>query len=194
MLKLLRLTIALPVIFIPLAIDSHVPALAQEYPDCFLMSDTGEYIDLGYICGEPEPFATSSSQGQTLGTGDVQTTLRWTTTDDLDLAVTDPSGQTVTYFNRNVPSGGELDVDANAACAGTTPNPVENIFWPTGGAPQGQYRIDVNLFSRCGGSGPVSFSLTVLIQGTTQTLTGTVSEERPIASFPFSLPLQAAQQ
>jgi uncharacterized protein YfaP (DUF2135 family) len=115
-------------------------------------------------------------------------TLRWTTTDDLDLAVTDPSGNTVTYFNRSIDSGGQLDVDANANCIEQNSSPIENIFWPPSQAPQGQYTIAVNLFQRCAGSGPISFNLTLLVQGNTETLTGTVDEQNPVATFPFSLP------
>ena len=36
---------------------------------------------------------------------------------------------------------------------------VENIFWPTGSAPAGNYSVSVSYFSNCGGSDPAAFSL-----------------------------------
>ena len=51
--------------------------------------------------------------------------------------------------------GGELDVDSHASCSGTqdddgnaTPG-VENVFWPAGGAPDGEYTIYVSNWSNC---------------------------------------------
>jgi hypothetical protein len=168
-----------------LLIDSQTPAVAQEYQGCFLIDRAGQLFDLSSMC----PSVAQFSETPELGTGDIQVTLRWTTTDDLDLYVTDPSGQVVSYMNTSVPSGGQLDVDANAGCGGTTNSPIENIFWPPSEAPQGQYSIAVNLFSRCAGSGPISFEIRLLVQGTTQTLTGTVDEQNSTVTFPFSLPV-----
>ncbi|HEY9622808.1 MAG TPA: hypothetical protein V6C78_20795 [Crinalium sp.] len=175
------------VIATSIAIDSQHPVLAQEHQGCFLIDRGGHLFDLSDIC----PSATASADTPELGTGDIQVTLRWTTSDDLDLYVTDPEGQVVSYMNTRVASGGQLDVDANAGCSGTTSSPIENIFWPPSQAPQGQYRIGVNLFSRCaGGSAPVSFEVRLLVQGNIQTLTGQVDDRNTTVTFPFSLPLQ----
>lgn len=152
-----------------------------------MIDERGHLTDLSYICPSPQQMAGT----QVLGTGDIQVTLRWTTADDLDLAVTDPSGQTASFFNPQISSGGQLDVDANAGCGSRMPSPIENVFWPPSQAPQGEYSIAVNLFSRCAsGTSPIAFSLTLLVQGSTQTFEGTVSEQNPIASYPFSLPLR----
>ncbi|NJL22450.1 MAG: hypothetical protein HC895_19200 [Leptolyngbyaceae cyanobacterium SM1_3_5] len=195
--KLLRFAavprLAVPLLAVSLAIGSwaiHQPkAIAQERQGCFMITDTGQLIDLGEICPSPPQLATA--EAPTLGTGDIQVTLRWTTSDDLDLAVSDPQGQTVTYFNRQVQSGGQLDVDANAGCSSSTTSPIENIFWPPSQAPQGNYQVVVNLFTRCQpSSSPIPFTLTLLVQGTTQTLTGSVSDQNPAVTFPFSLPLR----
>ena len=124
----------------------------------------------------------------TLGTGDVQATLRWSTTDDIDLAITAPTGETVSYQNRNVSSGGELDVDTNPGCSSASTTPIENIYWPSSKAPSGQYKAEINLFQRCSATtSPVQFTLTIRVKGKEQTQTGTVSEGQ-LASFPFSLP------
>lgn len=187
MLKFLRPAVILSAVLLPLLGDSYTPTLAQERQGCFMVNDSGQLIDLSVICPAAAPIQIAEQQA--LGTGDIQATLRWTSTDDLDMAVTDPSGQTVTYFNTSIPSGGQLDVDANAGCGEANSSPIENIFWPTAQAPEGEYAIEVNLFTRCGtSSGPISYTLTLLVQGNTETFTGTVDDQNPIATYPFSLP------
>lgn len=143
---------------------------------------------------DPAPVAAATPQaGQrpepTLGTGVIQNTLRWSTTDDLDLEVIDPSGQRVFFQNKKVASGGELDVDSNAGCQDTITNPVENIFWPSTGAPPGNYVVRVNLYQRCATrTGPIPFKLRLLAQGSTQELTGNVDDANKTLNFRFTLP------
>ncbi|XWK86776.1 MAG: hypothetical protein U7127_21605 [Phormidium sp.] len=141
---------------------------------------------------DPTPVAATPQAGErpepTLGTGVIQSTLRWSTRDDLDLAVTDPSGQTVFYQNKKVASGGALDVDSNAGCQNTITNPVENIFWPDTGAPPGNYVVKVNLYQRCATrTGQIPFRLRLLVQGRTQELTGNVDDSNKTASFPLTI-------
>lgn len=122
----------------------------------------------------PEDPACNPDDGDepVLGTGDVQVTLRWFSTADLDLAVTDPTGATVSYGSRTSATGGTLDVDSNGGCSSTTSSPVENVFWPTGAAPDGEYRITVDYFDTCdGGEGPQAFELTFLVGGESATVT-----------------------
>lgn len=148
-----------------LRIDDPVPATVATAPS----PQAGQ---------RPEP---------TLGTGLIQTTLRWSTTDDLDLEVIDPRNQRVFFGNKKVASGGELDVDSNAGCQNTITNPVENIFWPQTGAPPGNYVVRVNLYQRCATrSGPIAFKLRLLVQGRTQEINGTVDSSNELASFPFT--------
>ena len=45
------------------------------------------------------------------GGGDVQITLTWDNTADLDLHVIDPQGERIAYFSPTSTSGGMLDVD-----------------------------------------------------------------------------------
>jgi uncharacterized protein YfaP (DUF2135 family) len=190
--KILQSIVLLSPILLPLTSSYHAPALAQERQGCFMVNAAGSLRDLSEFCPSTNSVATSATPQ--LGTGDIQATLRWTSPDDLDMAITDPSGNTVTFSNPNVPSGGTLDVDANAGCVTSTSSPIENVFWPTGRAPQGNYSIAVSLYTRCNSSGPISFNLTLLVQGTTQTLTGTLDDQNPVATFPFSLPLQNSAQ
>ncbi|HEY9805598.1 MAG TPA: hypothetical protein V6D04_03470, partial [Candidatus Obscuribacterales bacterium] len=147
---------------------------------CYMKTESRRLINLDVFC-------VTGGQEPELGTGDIQATLRWETVDDLDLAVTDPSGQTVFYKNPRVRSGGQQDVDANADCIKPVAKPVENIFWPTGGAPAGKYTVEARLYRRCAATGPVPFNLTVLVRGETKELTGTVDDTKPAVRFPFAL-------
>lgn len=100
-----------------------------------------------------------------LGTGDVQVTLRWDSGADLDLAVADPAGATLSYGSSTSPSGGVLDVDAYAGCAASAAA-VENVFWPTAAAPAGSYSVTVTYFAECpNGSGPQAYTLEIRVGG-----------------------------
>ncbi len=92
-------------------------------------------------------------------------TLRWSSTVDLDLSVTDPSGDRVSFSQPAVASGGRLDRDANYPCSSATTSPVENIFWPPGGAPPGPYRVTVTYRTGCGTEPAQAYELTVRFDG-----------------------------
>jgi len=100
-----------------------------------------------------------------LGTGDIQVTLRWASAVDLDLEVVDPEGFEINFSTRTSTSGGELDRDANYPCGTVSDDPVENIFWPTGAAPSGSYRVVVTYRTSCGDLGPQPFELVVRLAG-----------------------------
>ncbi len=93
-----------------------------------------------------------------LGTGDVQVTLRWGGGVDLDLHVIDPAGEEINYSSRTSTSGGQLDQDDQSGCTGC----VENIFWPSGGAPSGEYQVFVVNFS---GDPVTSYTLEIIVGG-----------------------------
>ena len=104
--------------------------------------------------------------GIDLGSGDVQVTLIWNNGADLDLHVIDPTDFEL-YFGTarapaTSPSGGSLDQDNTAGC-GERGTHVENIFWPEGAAPTGDYQAFVDNFSGCGGA--ASFSLRITVNG-----------------------------
>jgi hypothetical protein len=106
--------------------------------------------------------------------GDLQFSLFWRNINDLDLHCVDP-GNVEIYFQNKISSrtGGELDVDQNAH----TPyniSPVENIFWPLGGAPAGLYRIYVVFYAeRVGGGTP--FTVRTVVRGKTNFFSATIS-------------------
>lgn len=105
-------------------------------------------------CEEPEP---------ELGTGDVQITLRWDSSADLDLHVTEPDGTKIWYSDKGPTStGGRLDVDSNVGCDEEVS--VENVYWPTGQMPLGHYTVEVNGFTvdDCGSG---RYTVTALVEG-----------------------------
>lgn len=163
--------------------------VVQQTVDVFVLVDvdTGERFerpagttgeDDRAVDDEPEPTTTtttepptttttepsSSGGGGGLGTGDVQVTLRWQGEDDLDLHVTDPGGDEIYYGNPSSSSGGQLDVDDTAGC-GDGGSHVENVFWPTGGAPSGTYSAQVEHFGGCDSGTTTSYTLEVRVGG-----------------------------
>lgn len=143
------------------------------------------------ICGDDGCGGTCGSCGDNqhcvsglcAGVGDVTVTLQWDTAHDLDLHVIDPSGDELKYDQKTSPSGGELDIDAHAGCSAGVG--VENVFWPTGGAPDGVYQVFVNNYSACD-AGAGSFTVTVSAYGVTESYTydiGAESEKAYVLEF-----------
>jgi hypothetical protein len=91
--------------------------------------------------------------------GQVQVTVAWQGTADIDLHVVDPAGEELYYGDRTSTSGGQLDRDANAACSQSPPT-VENVYFSQ--APRGNYRARVHVYSMCQDSSiPVTLSISV---------------------------------
>jgi len=99
--------------------------------------------------GAVGPYVGLSTTVTEVGTGDVQVTLSWDADSDVDLHVVAPGGEEVYYGRRQSPSGGQLDLDSNAACRIDGVR-NENITWPVGRAPRGQYTVRVDYWSNCG--------------------------------------------
>ena len=98
--------------------------------------------------GTVGPYATLSTTVTRVGTGDIQVTLSWDRDSDVDLHVIAPGGEEIYYARRQAPSGGELDLDSNAGCSIDGVR-NENITWPVGRAPRGQYTVRVDYWSSC---------------------------------------------
>lgn len=79
-------------------------------------------------------------------TGQVQVSLIWDNTNDLDLSVICPSGERISFDNKLSKCGGQLDVDMNESP--TSVQPVENVFWPVGLAPKGEYKVLIEHFEQ----------------------------------------------
>lgn len=98
----------------------------------------------------------------TAGTGDVAFRLLWEGQSDLDLHVEDPAGEHISYSQRQVASGGRLDVDCNGGTERLCPLPIENVFWPERTAPAGTYRVWVQAHAVYPAEAPVACELLVL--------------------------------
>jgi len=101
------------------------------------------------VSGAVGPATTLPLQTLAAGTGEVQVNLSWDTLVDLDLHVVQPDGEEVYWDHTKAASGGTLDVDSNTACQIDARN-NENIYWPTGKAPRGDYKVRVDYWSNCG--------------------------------------------
>jgi hypothetical protein len=123
--------------------------------------------DIALICGacdEPsclELLDESVCEGISGADGSPRFNLTWSGSADLDLYVTDPSGETISYQHTASASGGLLDVDCTGNCSGGN---SENITWETGG-PSGTYTFYVNYFS---GNGTVPFN--IIVRDNSQTI------------------------
>ena len=122
------------------------------------------------LSGTIGPFARLSTNVTQVGTGDVQVTLSWDTDSDVDLHVIDPRGEEIYYANPRSASGGQLDLDSNAGC-NIDRIRNENITWPTGRAPRGQYTVRVDYWSSCGVA-QTNFTVRINSGGAVQLFTG----------------------
>ena len=96
-----------------------------------------------------------------VGAGQIEVTLHMSEPTDLDLYVDDPSGGTIYYGNRDTPSSGHLDLDANAACNANVGLDTEHIYFASGMAPPGRYRVRVAHYMSCVNGRPVDYRLTI---------------------------------
>ncbi|MBL8828592.1 MAG: hypothetical protein JNM18_16540 [Planctomycetaceae bacterium] len=118
-------------------------------------------------------------------TGDVQVSLIWNNRNDLDLHVIPPSGQEISFMRPRSRCNGRLDVDMNAGLL-TSEEPVENVFWPTGKAPNGKYRVLVQYYSRRDATTQDgSFQVAVKVNGEVLTFQGRVDERETVEVTTF---------
>ncbi|MDP3914229.1 MAG: hypothetical protein Q8R96_10890 [Bacteroidota bacterium] len=99
------------------------------------------------------------------GYGDIQVTLSWDSSADIDLYVQDPMGEWIWYKHKNSQSGGWLDVDDRDGFG------PENIFWGKNVSPTGNYQVYVKHFE----GGSANFSVLVQAYGRTKQYKGFIS-------------------
>ncbi len=117
-------------------------------------------------------------------TGDVQILLSWNNYNDVDLRCVDPSGNDICYSKKTSPTGGQLEIDMNVSYPSSR-NPIENIYWPSGRAPQGTYKVYVTYYRKHEGiSAP--YKVTVKYGSKTEEYTGVLNnegEQRHVCNF-----------
>jgi uncharacterized protein YfaP (DUF2135 family) len=104
-----------------------------------------------------------------VGNGDVQVSVSWSDTSDVDLHVVDPALEEIYFGHLTSASGGKLDLDSNAACTQDEPSfphkSNENIVWPAGQAPHGTFTVRLAYWSACNVSAPTEYVVTVATKG-----------------------------
>jgi hypothetical protein len=140
---------------------------------------------------QPRPPASADAErareqgGQS---GRVQVILAWDNESDLDLLVSCPDGDIISYRSRRGCSGGELDIDRNAQPP-LRSDAVENIVWPDK-APAGRYGISVEHNGHIQRTPqPSSFRVTVRIEGQPdRSFSGRVAPGTRVAVGSFDVP------
>jgi hypothetical protein len=124
----------------------------------------------------PEAAALERRLGEVgAGGGDIQISLSWHNYNDLDLHCIDPAGEEIFFgHRRSTRTGGELDIDQNAS-EPYNMSPVENIYWPYGGAPAGLYRISVVYYAQHSGMDATAFMVRTVVRGQTNYFRSTTS-------------------
>lgn len=120
--------------------------------------------------------------------GELRINLKWNSTDDLDLSVTDPCNNEINFKNRRANCNGStglLDADANADWGGES-SPQENIFWGTN-PPSGLYNVFVTHY-KFRQSKNVNYILTLSAKGKNESFAGTAfqGEKSLVLEFSFS--------
>jgi hypothetical protein len=139
----------------------------------------------------PEAAAIAQRLGEVNAKGgDIQISLSWHNYNDLDLHCIDPAGVEIFFGNHiSARTGGELDIDQNAHLPYNSA-PVENIYWPFGGAPAGLYRISVVYYSPHSDINETAFLVRTVVQGKTNYFRSTISysgmrERKPVCNLRY---------
>jgi hypothetical protein len=150
----------------PLILRASTTLYSMNLPVAYAVGDAGT---LG-------PYSSQNVRIIQVGTGDVQVSVSWSDSSDVDLHVIDPNGAEIYYGQKTSPSGGKLDLDSNAACTRNADNTFksnENVVWPTGSGAHGSYTVKLDYWSACGASVPTQYVVTVATTGgTPQVFTG----------------------
>jgi hypothetical protein len=138
--------------FAPTSYDTMVFSLPQTAARTFTAA-------VAVSAGPTDPIGPYTALGvnlTTVGLGDVQVSLAFDAPSDIDLHVVEPDAATglpgtdeIYYGSRTSPSGGQLDLDSNAACNIDRKN-NENITWQGGTPRRGEYIIRVDNWDACG--------------------------------------------
>ena len=107
---------------------------------------------------EPDEELTQRLEERGASRGDLNFALQWSTSDDIDLHVTCPTGERV-FFRNKTACNGTLDLDANMRSQGIVADPVENVVFEP--AMTGIYVVQAHLYKERT-PGPKRVVLTVL--------------------------------
>ncbi|MEM7136247.1 MAG: hypothetical protein AAF500_06690 [Myxococcota bacterium] len=99
------------------------------------------------------------------GPGLIQVTAGWDTGSDIDLYVTGPLGDTLSFQRPSTPAGARVDQVGRGDCAPDLPNPrIENIRWVGERPIAGIYEVEVHYWGECiSGGGPTEVTVSVAV-------------------------------
>ncbi|MBK8808314.1 MAG: S8 family serine peptidase [Bacteroidales bacterium] len=142
-------------------------------------------IDKALLKVQSGEFTDCDSRPETPSTGDVQILLSWDNFNDLDLVCTDPNNETVWFKNKSIASGGKLEIDMNVNYPDSK-TPIENIYWPSGGAPNGTYNVYLVYYKKHIEINETPYKITVKYGAKTEVFTEKIKREDnslPICTF-----------
>jgi len=113
------------------------------------------------------------------GYGDIQITLTWDNTSDLDLHVIDPFGEEIYWNHKFSESGGVLDYDDTDGYG------PENIYWPKLQAPSGTYQVFVHDYVWTGKPNSANYIVLVTAFGKTKKFVGTINLDETVHIVDF---------
>jgi hypothetical protein len=99
------------------------------------------------------------------GTGFIQVTAAWDTGSDIDLYVTGPLGDTLSFQRPSTPSGARVDQAGRGDCGDSMANArIENIRWVGERPAGGIYEVEVRYWGECvTGGGPTNVTVSVAV-------------------------------
>ena len=99
------------------------------------------------------------------GAGLIQVTAAWDTGSDIDLYVTGPLGDTLSFQRPSTPAGARFDHAGRGDCSPDIPNPrIENVRWVGERPTVGIYEVEIHYWGECiSGGGPTDVTVSVAI-------------------------------
>jgi hypothetical protein len=99
------------------------------------------------------------------GTGFMQVTISWDTGADIDLYVTGPLGDTLSFQRPSTPSGARLDHSGRGNCGSSMENArIENVRWVGERPMPGIYQVELRYWGECiTGGGPTDVTVSVAV-------------------------------
>jgi hypothetical protein len=167
-----------------------LPCLLQPIPQCVTHGDLEKRLEQVHqqmegCCGcgpqtsDRALFDTRRTEAGG-GRGVLTVTLLWSSIDDLDLHIVEPSGFRVYHKQPLSPTtGGQLDVDMNRE--EYVGSPVENIHYPQR-PPAGAYQVQVMLYKQRT-RGPAAFEVMVQLDEDVRTYRGSLGGEGALSTI-----------
>ncbi len=131
-------------------------------------------VEIPRTCGDPVEESCNAldddcdgviDDGCGYGAGLIQVTASWDSGADIDLYITGPLGDTLSFQRPSTPSGGRLDHSGRGECDPDLPNPrIENARWVGSRPLEGIYEVEVHYWGECiGGGGPTNVTISVAV-------------------------------